>query len=116
MSKYQFTPQAVADLFDIWSFIADDNPARQRIGLRKQSSAPLTSWRIHLLPGRVRSDLTSLPLRFWVVQPYSHYLIVYDPEKKPLQKSSESFTVHEIFLPSSVGHRAGNGIGSPIFL
>jgi plasmid stabilization system protein ParE len=27
MNKYQFTPQVVADLFDIWSFIADDNPA-----------------------------------------------------------------------------------------
>jgi plasmid stabilization system protein ParE len=27
MSGYQFTPQAVADLFDIWSFIAQDNPA-----------------------------------------------------------------------------------------
>jgi plasmid stabilization system protein ParE len=27
MSKYQFTPQAVADFFDIWSFIAEDNPA-----------------------------------------------------------------------------------------
>jgi hypothetical protein len=26
MSSYQFTPQAVADLFDIWSFIAQDNP------------------------------------------------------------------------------------------
>ena len=30
-------------------------------------------------------DLTPLPVRFWVVQPYSNYLIVYDPEKKPLQ-------------------------------
>jgi plasmid stabilization system protein ParE len=27
MNKYQFTPQAVTDLFDIWSFIAEDNPA-----------------------------------------------------------------------------------------
>jgi plasmid stabilization system protein ParE len=30
-----------------------------------------------------RRDL--LPVRFWVVQPYSNYLIVYVPEKKPLQ-------------------------------
>jgi len=30
MSKYQFTPQAqaVADLFEIWTFIAQDNPSR----------------------------------------------------------------------------------------
>jgi plasmid stabilization system protein ParE len=35
--------------------------------------------------GRARKDLTPLPVRFWVVHPYSKYLIVYDPEKKPLQ-------------------------------
>jgi plasmid stabilization system protein ParE len=29
--------------------------------------------------------LTELPVRFWVLQPYSNYLIVYRPEKKPLQ-------------------------------
>ena len=33
----------------------------------------------------MRKDLTPLPVRFWVVQPYTHYLIVYDSEKKPLQ-------------------------------
>lgn len=27
MTGYQFTLQAVSDLFDIWSFIAQDNPA-----------------------------------------------------------------------------------------
>ena len=27
MTKYKFTPQATTDLFDIWSFIAGDNPA-----------------------------------------------------------------------------------------
>ncbi len=37
------------------------------------------------LAGRARKDLTSLPLRFWIVHPYSNYFIVYDPEKKPLQ-------------------------------
>lgn len=26
MSLFKFTPQAVADLFDIWSYIASDNP------------------------------------------------------------------------------------------
>ncbi len=33
----------------------------------------------------MRKDVTPLPLRFWVVHPYSNYLIVYDPERKPLQ-------------------------------
>jgi plasmid stabilization system protein ParE len=27
MNSYQFTPQAVDDLFGIWSFIAKDNPS-----------------------------------------------------------------------------------------
>jgi len=26
MGQYQFTPQAVSDLLEIWSFIAQDNP------------------------------------------------------------------------------------------
>ncbi len=26
MSSYQFTPQAVEDLFEIWSYIAGDDP------------------------------------------------------------------------------------------
>jgi plasmid stabilization system protein ParE len=26
MTRYRFTPQALSDLFDIWSYIAQDNP------------------------------------------------------------------------------------------
>jgi plasmid stabilization system protein ParE len=37
------------------------------------------------LAGRVREDLTVLPLRFWLVQPYRNCWIVYDPATKPLQ-------------------------------
>ena len=37
------------------------------------------------LAGRIRKDVTSLPLRFWVLHPYSNYLIVYDPESQPLR-------------------------------
>jgi plasmid stabilization system protein ParE len=37
------------------------------------------------LAGRIRRDLTALSVRFWVVQPYSNYMIVYRPENKPLQ-------------------------------
>ena len=84
MSKYQFTPQAVADLFDIWGFIADDNPAAaDRVEEAVFHACDFLA--DSPLAGRTRTDLTPLPLRFWVVQPYSHYLIVYDPEKKPLQ-------------------------------
>jgi hypothetical protein len=49
MSRYQFTPQAVADLFDIWSFVAQDNPTAAA-GWRTRSSAlviflPIRRWR-----------------------------------------------------------------------
>ena len=72
MSGYQFTLQAIEDLFEIWSYIAGDElEAASRV------EDPLA--------GRIREDLTSLPLRFWLVQPYRNYWIVYRPETKPLQ-------------------------------
>jgi len=84
MTKYQFTPQAVSDLFDIWNFIAHDKPdAADRVeeAIFRACDHLADSPRA----GQKRNDLTRLPLRFWVVQPYANYLIVYDPEKKPLQ-------------------------------
>ena len=84
MSGYQFTPQAVDDVFDIWSFIAADNPeAAERV-----EAAIFRACHFLVespLIGTIRKDLTLLPVRFWVVRPYSNYLIVYDPGKQPLQ-------------------------------
>ena len=84
MSKYQFTPQAVSDLLEIWTFIAQDNPeAADRVEEAVFKACDLLA--DSPLAGSVRKDMTPLPLRFWVVHPYSKYLVVYDPEKKPLQ-------------------------------
>ena len=84
MSSYQFTPQAIADLFDIWSFIAQDNPtAANRVEEAVFRACDFLA--DSPLAGRRRKDLTPHPVRFWVVQPYPNYLVVYDPEKKPLQ-------------------------------
>jgi plasmid stabilization system protein ParE len=84
MSKYQFTPQAVADLLETWNFIAEDNPtAADRVEEAIFRACDFLAE--SPLAGRVRQDLTHLPVRFWVAQPYSSYLIVYQPEKKPLQ-------------------------------
>lgn len=83
MKKYQFTPQAAGDLFEIWTFIARDNPdAADRVEEAIFRACDLLSG--SPLAGSVRKDLTPLPLRLWVVHPYSKYVIVYDPEKKPL--------------------------------
>jgi plasmid stabilization system protein ParE len=84
MSRYRFTPQAALDLLEIWSFIAEDNPeAADRVEAAVFRACDLLAE--SPLAGRMRKDVTPLPLRFWVVRPYSSYLIVYDPESKPLQ-------------------------------
>jgi len=84
MSRYQFTLQAVGDLLDIWTFISADSPeSADRVEAAIFRACDLLA--DSPLAGSVRTDLTALPLRFWVVQPYSNYLIVYDPSKKPLQ-------------------------------
>jgi plasmid stabilization system protein ParE len=84
MTRYQLTPQALDDLFDIWSYIAQDNPpAADRV----EEAIYLACVRLAESPriGTVRKDLTTLPVCFWLVTPYPNYFIVYDPDKKPLQ-------------------------------
>ena len=84
MGRYQFTPQALNDLLEILSFIAEDNPrAADRVEEAVLRACEFLADSPYA--GRARNDLTDLPLRFWVLQPYSNYLIVYDPEEKPLQ-------------------------------
>jgi plasmid stabilization system protein ParE len=84
MDRYQLTPEAISDLFEIWNFISKDNPeAADRV---EQAIFRTCEFLVDSpLSGRVRKDLTPASVRFWVVNPYSKYLIVYDPEKKPLQ-------------------------------
>jgi len=84
MSRYELTPQAVRDLFEIWSYIAsDDLEAASRV--EEAISAGCALLADSPLAGRVREDLTPLPLRFWLVQPYRNYWIVYDPATSPLR-------------------------------
>ncbi len=74
MSSYQFTPQAVDDLFEIWSYIAgDDLEAANRVEEAIHVACGFLA--DTPLAGRIREDLTALPLRFWLVQPYRNYWI-----------------------------------------
>jgi antitoxin ParD1/3/4 len=64
MSGYALTPLAKTDIFEIWSYIADDseeaaNRVEQAIydACAFVAKAPMR--------GHSRSDLTSRPLRFW---------------------------------------------------
>ncbi len=84
MSRYYFTPEASADLFEIWSYVADDDPkAADRVEDAIHAACGLLA--DSPLIGSIRKELTDLPLRFWVVRPFRNYWIVYDPDVKPLQ-------------------------------
>ena len=84
MSKYQFTPQATNDLLEIWSFIAQNNlQAADQVETAIFQTCELLA--ASPLAGQVRKDLTSLPVRFRLVHPYSNYFIVYDPVSTPVQ-------------------------------
>jgi len=84
MSLYVLTPQATADVFDIWRYIAEDN----------QDAADLVEQAIYdacefvaeaPLRGHYRPDLTTRPLRFWTLTHYPNYTVVYRPDTVPLQ-------------------------------
>jgi len=84
MSEYRFTPQAADDLFDFWSYIAEESPeAADRVEEAVYSACAFLAESPHA--GRIREDLTALPVRFWLVQPFRNCCIVYDPKPKPLQ-------------------------------
>src|SRR2546428_11157908 len=84
MSRYQFTPQTSDDHFEIWSYIAPDSvEAANRVEVAVYEACAFLAE--GPLRGNARRDLTKLPLRFWTVQAYPNYIIVYDPETDPLQ-------------------------------
>ena len=43
MNRFQFTPQAIGDLFDIWSYIAAENPEAADEVEREPSMTPVNS-------------------------------------------------------------------------
>ena len=84
MSVYALTPLAKADIFDIWSYIAEDNEVaadhvEQAIhdACAFLAEAPMR--------GHSRPDLTNRSLRFWTLTRYPNYTLVYRPETTPLQ-------------------------------
>jgi antitoxin ParD1/3/4/toxin ParE1/3/4 len=81
MARYVLTDPAKQDVRDIVDYIRQRNPeAAARVrgefrdAMRRLADFPYM--------GHLRADLTDEPLRFWTV--YS-YLIVYRPDRKPLQ-------------------------------
>ena len=84
MSIYVLTPLAKADIFDIWSYIADDSEdAADRV---QQAIYDACAFVANTpMRGHSRPDLTTRSLRFWTLGRYPNYTIVYRPETAPLQ-------------------------------
>jgi plasmid stabilization system protein ParE len=80
MSGFALHPEALADLEEIWAFIADDSlEAADRIldEIRQVMHSLVAFPRM----GHMRADLSSRPLRF---HPVRDFLIAYAPDEKPL--------------------------------
>jgi len=80
MIVYDFHPEALSDLDEIWEFIRSDNlDAADRVVAEILAAiagvAPFPG------QGHTRPDLTTRSLRFILVR---QYLIAYAPEEKPL--------------------------------
>jgi antitoxin ParD1/3/4 len=84
MSFYALTPLARADIFAIWSYIANDSvDAADRVEQAIYDACAFVA--DAPLRGHWRPDLTPRPLRFWTVSRYPNYAVVYRPETVPLQ-------------------------------
>jgi plasmid stabilization system protein ParE len=82
--SYQLTPRALSDLDGIWDYIAEDNSgAANRVESAILSACD--SLARHPMLGSKRSEITSLPVRFWTVTRFPNFIVVYRPDTKPLQ-------------------------------
>ena len=82
MSGWELSPEALADLQEIWIYIAADNPsAADKLEAEIFEAFKLLAGHPRL--GHKRPDLTAQDVRFWTV--CGHYLIIYRHKTKPLQ-------------------------------
>src|SRR5208282_4088341 len=81
---YQLTLKALDDLDDIWTYIAADSvDAATRVeSAIFQACEGIAR---HPLLGSKRSEITSLPVRFWVVRRFPNFIVVYRPATRPLE-------------------------------
>lgn len=68
-NPYLLTPRAIDDLDEIWNYIAQDSPAAAD---RVESSIfeAFSSLARHPMLGSKRTEISSLPVRFWVLGRY----------------------------------------------
>ena len=84
MSGYRLTPSAENDLFEIWCYIArDSTEAANRVEEAIHDACRLLARSPQA--GQERPDLTRRAIRFWTVTPFKKYIVVYDPDARPLR-------------------------------
>ena len=84
MTGYALTPEAAADIFEIWRYIASDNTeAANRVEAAIYRACSVVAQ--EPLGGQVRKSLTHRPVRFWTVQQFPNYVLVYRPETRPVE-------------------------------
>jgi plasmid stabilization system protein ParE len=84
MSAYVLTSLAKADIFDIWSYIAEDSEgAADRVEQAIYDACTFVAEAP--MRGHSRPDLTTRPLRFWTLTRYPNYAVVYRPDRSPLE-------------------------------
>lgn len=83
-APFRLTPQAIEDFDAIWSIIAEDNrTAAERV--ETEIIAACHRLAKHPRMGTKRQDVTMLPVRFWTITKFPNYVIVYRPDRIPLQ-------------------------------
>jgi plasmid stabilization system protein ParE len=83
-TPYRFTPSALDDLDEILTHISADSQSAARRVESAIFDACIMLARNPFL-GSKRSEITSLPVRFWVLTRFPNYIVVYRPEIAPLQ-------------------------------
>jgi plasmid stabilization system protein ParE len=89
MSAYVLTPLAKADIFAIWTYMAEaSEPAVERLEQAIYDACAFLAE--GPLRGHTRHDLTPHSLRFWTLSRYPNYMVVYRPEISPLENRRRS--------------------------
>jgi antitoxin ParD1/3/4 len=84
MIGYDLTPLAKADIFDIWSYIADDSEdAASRVEQAIYDACAFVAEAPNR--GHSRPDLTARSVRFWTLTRYPNFTVVYRPDMAPVQ-------------------------------
>ena len=84
MSRYVLTPLARANIFTIWSYIAEHNEsAADRV---EQAIFDACAFVAEApMGGHSRPHLSNRAIRFWTLTRYPNYSIVYRPDQVPLE-------------------------------